>query len=313
MYQLPENRLLINGTWIPAAERETIPVENPATKQTIGYAPVATAVDIESALRAAETGFEIWRQTDPHHRANVIRKAAALLRERAEQIARDMTAENGKHLGDSRGEVMFTADVMDSLAASATNIFGQILPRGLGSDRVVVVWEPIGPIAAFTTWNYPVTVPARKITAALAAGCSIVIKPAEETPTSALAVAQAFQDAGLPPGVLNVLFGDPAEISSALIASPTIRKVSFTGSTPVGKHLAELAGANAKPIMLELGGHAPVIIFDDAPVEKIARSSYWSKLHNSGQSCGAPTRFLVQEAAYDRFIAAYGDLLNDTV
>ena len=310
--EYPGGRLLIDGEWIGTDQRERIPVENPANKQTIGYAPVATKADIEKALASSARAYQEWRQTDPHHRAAIITKAAQLLRERAEPIARMMTLENGKHLGDSRGEVLFTADVMDSMAQDAAHVFGEVLPVAAG-QRTLVVKEPIGPIAAFTTWNYPVTVPARKISAALAAGCTVIIKPAEETPASTTALVEAFMDAGLPAGVVNMLYGDPAQISSALIESPVTRKVSFTGSTPVGKHLAQLAGAQAKPIMLELGGHAPVLIFDDAPVEAIAQSAYWSKLHNSGQSCGAPTRFIVQKGVYDRFVRAYADLLADTV
>ena len=310
---LPEVRLLIDGRWIPAGERETIAVENPATKGVVGQVPVATSDDVAAALAAADRAFDAWRQTSPYERAAVIQRAAALLRERCEPIAQAMTLENGKHLGDSRGEVMFTADIMDTMATEAPRRVGTVVPTAAAEGRTIVVPEPIGPVAAFTTWNYPLTVPARKIAAALAAGCTVVIKPAEECPATAVALAEAFVDAGLPAGVLNLVFGDPAAISSALIESPVIRKVSFTGSTPVGKHLAALAGAQAKPIMLELGGHAPVLVFEDADVAAVAHSAFWSKLHNAGQSCGAPTRFFVHRSRYEEFVSAYGALLEGVV
>ncbi|MDR2723504.1 MAG: NAD-dependent succinate-semialdehyde dehydrogenase [Cellulomonadaceae bacterium] len=310
---LPESRLLIDGQWITAGDRATIDVENPANKAVIGAVPVATAADIDAALESSARANTYWRDTNPYERAAIIQRAAALLRDQVDDIAAWMTLENGKHLGDSRGEVLFTADIMDSMAADAPRRFGTVIPGGASDGLTLVVPEPIGPIAAFTTWNYPVTVPARKLAAALAAGCTVIIKPAEETPASAIAVVEALVDAGLPAGVVNMLFGDPAQISSTLIASPVIRKVSFTGSTPVGKHLAALAGAQAKPIMLELGGHAPVIVFDDADVEAVAHSAFWSKLHNAAQSCGAPTRFFVQQAIYQRFIDAYAALLQNAV
>ncbi len=310
---LPPLRLLIDGEWVPAGDRATLPVEDPATKTVVGQVPVASASDIEAALASSARAFASWKQTSPYERLAILQRAAALLRERADDIAAWMTLENGKHLGDSRGEVLFTADIIDTMAADGPRRVGTVIPAGAGEGRTLVVPEPIGPVAAFTTWNYPVTVPARKLAAALAAGCTVVIKPAEETPASALAVVEALVDAGLPAGVVNVLFGDAAQISSALIASPVIRKVSFTGSTPVGKHLAALAGAQAKPIMLELGGHAPVLVFEDADVDAVAHSAFWSKLHNAGQSCGAPTRFFVHESLYERFLEVYGELLDGAV
>jgi len=310
---LPEIKLRIGGAWVGGDGRETIPVENPANKQVVGQVPVATPADLAAALAAADQAFKTWSRTDPWERAAIIQKAAALLRERAEPIAEAMTLENGKHLGDSRGEVMFTADIMDTMATEGPRRVGQVIPTAAHAGRTLVVPEPIGPVAAFTTWNYPLTVPARKVSAALAAGCTVVLKAAEECPASAVALVQALVDAGLPDGVVNLVFGNPAQISQTLIESPVIRKVSFTGSTPVGKQLAALAGAQAKPIMLELGGHAPVLIFDDADVDAVAHSSFWSKLHNAGQSCGAPTRFLVQRGVYDQFVAAISALNKDAV
>ena len=308
--RLPDVRLLVDGRWIAAGEREQIQVENPADRSIVGTVPVATDEDVDAALAGAERAWTSWRETSPYERVGVITRATALLRERSASIAHAMTLENGKPLGDSVGEVAYTADIMDSLATDAPRRFGHVLPTAAGDGRTIVVSEPVGPVAAFTPWNYPLTVPGRKVAAALAAGCTVVLKPAEETPASAIALAEALVDAGLPDGVLSVLFGDPARISSRLIASPVIRKVSFTGSTAVGKHLAQLAGSHAKPTMLELGGHAPVLVFDDVDVDAVAQQALGAKIHNTGQSCGSPIRFYVHEGVHDTFVARFAELLD---
>ncbi|MGD8167752.1 NAD-dependent succinate-semialdehyde dehydrogenase [Herbiconiux sp. P16] len=305
--------LLIDGTWIPTGERVVLDVENPADRSVVGRVPVATEADVDAAAAAAGRAWAEWRRTSPYERAALIVAAADLLRERADDIARAMTLENGKPLVDSLDEVSYTADIMVSMASDAPHAFGHVLPRGASDGRTLLVSEPVGPIAAFTTWNYPLTVPGRKVAAALAAGCTVVLKAAEETPASAVALGRALTDAGLPAGVFNLLFGDPEMISSRLIASPVIRKVSFTGSTPVGKHLAQQAGAHAKPAMLELGGHAPVLVFDDVDVEAVVAQAVGAKIHNSGQSCGSPIRFYVQDAVYDRFVEAFGTALDAIV
>ena len=307
--EYPAIELLVDGRRIGVADRDSIAVENPATKEIIGHVPVASAQDIEDALVAAGRAAEAWRETSPHHRAAILMRASTLLRERRESIAVAMTAENGKPYGDSLGEVDYTADIIDSLATEAPRAYGTVLPTSAADGRMMVITEPVGPVAAFTPWNYPLTVPGRKVAAALAAGCTVVIKPAEETPASAVALADALVDAGLPDGVLSMLFGDPAQISETLIASPVIRKVSFTGSIGVGKHLARLAGDFAKPVMLELGGHAPVLIFDDVDIDDVARQALGAKLHNTGQSCGSPVRFYVHESIHERFVARFGELL----
>lgn len=308
---LTDSGLLIDGRWIDIADRETIDVEDPATKAVVGRVAIATDADVDAALAAADRAQRSWRETSPHERTAIIMRAAALLRERAAEIADAMTHENGKPYGDSLDEVAYTADIMDSLATESPRRFGQVLPTAAADGRTIVISEPVGPVAAFTTWNYPLTVPGRKVAAALAAGCTVVIKPAEETPASAVALGRAFVDAGLPAGVLNILFGDPEAISARLIASPVIRKVSFTGSTAVGKHLARQAADVAKPAMLELGGHAPVIVFDDVDVDAVARQAVGAKTHNTGQSCGSPIRFFVHAAIYDRFVQRFGELLNE--
>jgi len=298
----PELALHVDGAWIPATERATIPVENPADKSVVGAVPVATEEDVDRAIAAAERAFPAWRDSSPHRRAAILIAAAGLLRERRDAIAAAMTLENGKPYIDSLDEVDYTADIIESLATEAPRRIGAVLPTASADGRTLVVEEPVGPVAAFTTWNYPLTVPGRKVAAALAAGCTVVIKPAEETPASAIALARALDDAGLPAGVLNMVFGDPAAISDRLIASPAIRKVSFTGSTPVGKLLAGRAAEQVKPIMLELGGHAPVLVFEDADLDALIEGALGSKLHNSGQSCGSPIRYYVHESIHDEFV-----------
>ena len=305
----PDGELFVDGRWIPSSDREAIDVEDPATRATVGRVAVATDEDVDAAIEAAGRTWTAWRETSPHERTAIIMRAAQLLRDRAVLIAEAMTRENGKPYGDSLDEVAYTADIMDSLATEAPRRFGHVLPTAASDGRTMVVSEPVGPVAAFTTWNYPLTVPGRKVAAALAAGCTVVIKPAEETPASAVALARALADAGLPDGVLNMVFGDPGRISSRLIASPVIRKVSFTGSTAVGTLLARQAADFAKPAMLELGGHAPVIVFDDVDVDAVAQQALGAKIHNTGQSCGSPIRFYVHEGVYERFVERFGELL----
>lgn len=300
--------LLVDGEWLGPEGRSTVEVINPATGESIGDLPAATTADLDRALDAAARAFPVWRQTAPVARAAILHRAADLLRERSEEIAVRMTLEEGKPIGEARGEVSFTAGIVDFLAGEALRVFGKVVPTaGLG-PRTLVLSEPIGPAAAFTPWNYPLTVPARKVSAALAAGCTMVIKPAEEAPTSALALAQALVDAGLPNGVLNMVFGNPAQISEHLITSPVIRKVSFTGSTAIGKQIARLAASGVKPLMLELGGHAPVIVFEDADVEEVARRAAGSKFHNNSQSCGSPGRFFVHESIYAQFVERFTEI-----
>jgi succinate-semialdehyde dehydrogenase/glutarate-semialdehyde dehydrogenase len=285
-------------------------VVNPADGRAVGELPAASTEDLDRALAGAARAFPLWRATTPEHRANLLHRAAALLRERVEPIAVAMTLEEGKPIRESRGEVLFTAGILDFLAGEAMRSFGKVVPGAVPGGQILVLSEPVGPVAAFSPWNYPLTVPTRKIGAALAAGCTMVIKPAEEAPSSALAVARALVDAGLPAGVLNVVFGNPAQISEHLIASPVIRMISFTGSTGVGKHIASLAAVRAMPCMLELGGHAPVLVFDDVDVDDVVAALVGSKFHNNGQSCGSPCRFYVQDAIYDRFVERFTALAS---
>lgn len=297
----PAPQLFIAGRWIDAGSRDTQPVRNPATGEVIAQLPIATQQDLDEALEAAEKGFRVWKRMPAFDRAAILHMAANLLRERAPQIGRLMTIEQGKPLAQSTIEIPGCADIFDFFAEEGKRAYGRIVPSRQPAVRHNVIPEPIGPVAAFTPWNFPSTIPARKMGAALAAGCSMVIKPAEETPWSALALAKALDDAGLPKGVLNVVFGVPAVISPYLITSPIIRKITFTGSTAIGRQLGRLAADVVKPTTMELGGHAPVLVFEDADLDTAVNMMVASKFRNAGQICIAPTRFYVQDSIHDRF------------
>ncbi len=301
----PNVQLLIANEWVDAASGKTIEVHNPATGQVIGTVAHAGIADLDRALTAAQKGFEVWRDTSVYERAAVIRRAAALLRERADDIARLLTQENGKPLAEARGEVSAGADIIEWFADEGRRVYGRIVPgRNLAAQQLVIK-EPVGPVAAFTPWNFPVNQIVRKIGAALATGCSFLCKAPEETPAAPAALLRCFVDAGIPSGVVGLVFGDPAEISSYLIAHPVIRKVTFTGSTTVGKQLAALAGQHMKRVTMELGGHAPVIVAEDADVMLAVKTAGAAKFRNAGQVCISPTRFLVHSSVVDEFNRAF--------
>ncbi len=295
---------LIDGEWLGAADRPTRAVVDPTNGETFAALPEAGAHDVERALQAADKAFSVWRRTPTATRVGVLMRAAALMRGRAERIARTITLELGKPLAESKVEVERLAAVVEWHAAEAQRIYGRLVPSTEGIHNVVLR-EPIGVVAAFTPWNGPAASPGRKITAALAAGCTVVIKPAEETPGSAIHLAQCLQEAGVPPGALNLVFGDAARISAQLIASPVVRAVSFTGSVPVGRQLAALAGQHLKPAVLELGGHSPVIICEDCDIDAVADACARRKFMNAGQICMSPTRFYIQQRAHDRFVESF--------
>jgi succinate-semialdehyde dehydrogenase / glutarate-semialdehyde dehydrogenase len=301
--------LYIGGTWRSGDGRKDEEVLNPATGKGLARLPHATTDDLDEALDAAVSGLAVWRATPASDRAKVLRKAAGLVRERADSIAQIMTQEQGKVRPESRGEVLVTADIIEWFAEEGRRAYGRIVPGRKGT-RQLVVQEPIGVVAAFTPWNFPTLTPARKIGASLAAGCSIVIKASEETPGSCVELVKCFIDAGLPAGVLNLVFGVPATISEHLIASDVVRKISFTGSIPVGKHLAGLAAKGMKRATMELGGHSPVVVFGDADPEKTADTIAAFKYRNAGQVCISPTRFYVQEPVYNRFLARFTEYAN---
>ena len=298
-------QLYIEGAWSEAAERASADVLNPATGRPFGTVSLAGNADLARAAAAAERGFKVWRAKTAHERYLVMRKAADLLRARADEIAAVLTREQGKPLGEARIETTFSADVLDWYAEEGKRVYGRAVPGRFAGQTQLVLREPVGPVAAFTPWNFPINQAVRKIAGAMAAGCSIVLKGPEETPVSCAALVQAFVDAGTPPGVLNLVYGVPARVSEYLISHPAIRKVSFTGSTAVGKALAALAGTHMKRVTMELGGHAPVLVFDDADVDAAVAQLSASKYRNAGQQCNSPTRFLVQSGVYERFVEAF--------
>ncbi|MGK6309232.1 NAD-dependent succinate-semialdehyde dehydrogenase [Variovorax sp. DT-64] len=299
-----DTRLLINGEWCDAASGKTLDVINPATGKPIGKVAHAGIADLDRALDAAQRGFEAWRKIPANERAATMRKAAGLLRERAPEIARLLTQEQGKPFAEARGEVLAGADIIEWFADEGRRVYGRIVPsRNLAAQQLVIK-EPVGPVAAFTPWNFPINQVVRKLGAALATGCSFLAKAPEETPASPAALLQAFVDAGVPPGTVGLVFGNPAEISSYLIAHPIIRKVTFTGSTPVGKQLAALAGQHMKRATMELGGHAPVIVAEDADVALAVKAAGGAKFRNAGQVCISPTRFLVHNSIKAEFAQA---------
>ena len=302
MTAYPNTQLLIDGVWRDGSEGRTIDVVDPSNGEVIGTVAHASRADLDAALAAVQKGFEIWRDVGAFDRSKLMRKAAELLRERADKIAPILTMEQGKPLAEAKGEVLAAADVIDWFAEEARRTYGQIIPARTAGVTQMAIKLPVGPAAAFTPWNFPINQVVRKLSAAVAAGCSIIVKAPEETPASPAALIQAFVDAGIPAGVVNLVYGVPAEISEYLIPHPVIRKISFTGSTPIGKHLAALAGQHMKRATMELGGHAPAIVFDDADVAQAAKVLGGSKFRNAGQVCVSPTRFLVQDNAYDQFL-----------
>ena len=303
MTPYPDIGLLIGGEWLHAAQR-TVDVVDPSDESVIGRVPVATTDQLEAALAAAAEGLVRWRSTTPQARASVMLEAARLLRERCEAIAPHITRELGKTLQEARNEVLRAADIFEWDAGEAVRLYGRINPSAPGW-RQMVLRQPIGVVAAFTPWNAPIGSPARKLSGALAAGCAVIIKPAEETPAGACALAQCLLDAGLPAGVLNVVFGEPSAISHHLIASPIVRLVTFTGSLGVGRELAQLAAQHMKPCIMELGGHAPVIVCEDADAQAVAKLAVAAKFRMAGQICVSPTRFLVHERVYAQFVDAF--------
>ncbi|CAM5778251.1 NAD-dependent succinate-semialdehyde dehydrogenase [Castellaniella caeni] len=301
----PDTRLLIDNVWVDAADGRVLNVLNPATGQVIGHVAHAGRPDLDRALAAAQRGFEVWRASSAHERAAVMRRAASLLRERADDVARLMTQEQGKPVAEARAETLAAVSIIEWFADEGLRVYGRLVPSRNPAAQQLVLKEPVGPVAAFTPWNFPINQVVRKLAAALATGCSFLCKAPEETPASPAALMQAFVDAGIPAGVIGLVYGDPAEISSYLIPHPVIRKVTFTGSTAVGKQLAALAGAHMKRVTMELGGHAPVIVAEDADVALAVKVAGRAKFRNAGQVCISPTRYLVHRSLVDEFTQAF--------
>jgi succinate-semialdehyde dehydrogenase/glutarate-semialdehyde dehydrogenase len=302
MSQYPELKLYIDGRWRAGSAGQ--PVINPADESVLGTLPHATKADLDDALAAAEKGFKVWSRTSPAKRAEIILKAVQLMRERVEEMAVAMTLEQGKPIAQSRLEMIRGCEIIEWDAQEGRRIYGRIIPSEPGM-RHSVLRQPIGIVAAFSPWNFPMSSPARKVGGALSAGCSIILKASEETPAGAVQLVKAFADAGLPAGVVNLVFGKPPDISEYLIPQPSVRLVTFTGSVPVGKKLSALAGAHMKPAIMELGGHSPVIVCEGVDAVATAATSVVGKSRNAGQVCVSPTRFFVENAIYDRFTAAF--------
>lgn len=304
----PNTQLFIGGIWRGASDAGHIDVVDPATDEVIGTVAQASRVDLDAVTAAAEKGFLAWSGMSAFERSAIMRKAADLLRQRAGHLSPVMTQEQGKPLGEAMGEIMAGADIIDWFAEEARRTYGQVIPARSPSVTQMTLKLPVGPVAAFTPWNFPINQNVRKLCAALAAGCSIIIKGADETPASPAQLVRCFHDAGVPAGTVNLVYGDPQEVSSYLIASPVIRKISFTGSTAVGKKLAALAGEHMKRATMELGGHAPVIVLDDADLEKAVAIIGAAKYRNAGQVCVSPTRFLIQEKLHGAFVDRFSAL-----
>jgi len=306
--EYPDVKLMINDEWRDATDNRKIEVINPATNKGLGFVAHAQKADLDDALAAAQSGFKIWRDTPAIERAHILRKAADLLRQRCELIAPILTLEQGKSISEAQAEILNSADIIDWFAGEAQRAYGKTIPSRSPSVHQLTIKKPVGPVAAFTPWNFPISQIVRKLAAALTAGCSIIVKAPEETPAAPAHLIQAFIDAAVPKGVIGLVYGDPAEISNYLISHPTIKKVSFTGSTAVGKQLASLAGQYMKKTTMELGGHAPVVICDDANLEMAAERLAFFKYRNAGQICASPTRILVQAKVFDKFLERFLEL-----
>ncbi|MSO80219.1 MAG: NAD-dependent succinate-semialdehyde dehydrogenase [Alphaproteobacteria bacterium] len=301
----PEVQLHIDGQWCAGSGGKSEPVLNPATGEAIGRVPHASRDDLDRAVAASEKGFRAWKKVSAFDRYKTLRKAADLIRSRADDIARVMSLEQGKPLGEARGETLLAGDLMDWFGEESRRAYGRVIPARSEGVYQLVVKEPVGPVAAFTPWNFPINQAVRKLSAAVATGCSIILKGPEETPASCADLVRCYVDAGVPAGVVQLVYGVPSEISEYLIPHPTIRKVTFTGSTAVGKHLAMLAGQHMKRITMELGGHAPAIVFEDADVDVAIKVLSANKYRNAGQVCVSPTRFLVHEKVYGQFVDGF--------
>src|ERR1700730_7828377 len=302
--------LYIDGKWVNGGGRKGEDVLNPATEKPLAHLPHASKADLDEALEAAKKGFALWRATPPYDRAKIMRKATDLIRERHDAISKVLVQEQGKVYVEARAEVITSADIIDWYAEEGRRSYGRIVPGRAKGTRQLVVTEPVGIVAAVTPWIFPVLTPARKIGGDLAAGCALILKASEETPGACVEMVRCFADAGLPAGVLNLVFGVPSEVSEHLLAKDAIRKISFTGSIPVGKHLAALAAKGMKRTTMELGGHSPVVVFADADPEKAADTIAAFKYRNAGQVCISPTRFYVQEDVYPRFLKRFTEYAN---
>ena len=305
LQQYPDTQLFLNGEWRDSLSKETLEIINPATEEVIGKVSHARKEDLDLALKGAENAFNEWKHVSAYDRSKILRKAADIVRSRADQIATLMTLEQGKPLAEAKGETLGAADSIDWYAEEGRRAYGRIIPSRAPGIFQYVFKEPVGVVAAFTPWNFPLNQVVKKIAAAFAAGCTAIVKGPEETPASVAELIKAFDEAGMPKGSINLVYGIPAEISEYLIAHPIVRKVTFTGSTAVGKQLASLAGSHMKRATMELGGHSPAIVCEDADVNAAVKILSANKFRNAGQVCISPTRFLVHDSVYDQFVDGF--------
>ena len=297
--------LFIQGQWQPAASGKTKEVIDPSNGEVVGLIPMAGAEDVQRAIETCKEGFAAWRKTSPWVRARILRQASVIIRERSPQLAELMSTETGKPIAQAVGELSDAADQFEWYAGETQRIYGYTIEARLPDVRAQVNFEPVGLVAALSAWNFPALLPARKISAALAAGCAVITKPASEAPGTCMGIIQALHDAGLPAGTVALLTGDSALVSKLLLESPDIAKVSFTGSTEVGKGLMKTAAEGLKKLSLELGGHAPVLVFEDADVDQAAELCARFKFRTCGQVCASPSRFYVHASIYDRFCEVF--------
>ena len=305
LQEYPNTQLFLNGEWRDSLSKETLEIINPATEEIIGKLAHARKDDLDIALNAADNAFKDWKNVSAYDRSKILRKAAEIIRSKVNLIAGLMTLEQGKPLAEAKGETLGAADSIDWYAEEGRRAYGRIIPARAQGVYQFVFKEPVGVVAAFTPWNFPLNQVVKKVAAAFAAGCTVIIKGPEETPASVAELIKAFDEAGMPKGSINLVFGIPAEISEYLISHPIVRKVTFTGSTAVGKQLASLAGTHMKRATMELGGHSPAIVCADADVNVAVKILSANKFRNAGQVCISPTRFLVHESVYDQFVEGF--------
>ncbi|WP_454707771.1 NAD-dependent succinate-semialdehyde dehydrogenase [Delftia acidovorans] len=300
---LLKNLCLIDGQWLAADDGSRIDVHNPATGESVGHVPRMGEAETQRAIAAAERAFTLWKQQTAEARARLLQRWFELMMENQEDLALIMTSEQGKPLAESRGEIAYAASYVQWFAEEARRIYGSTVPAPWADKRIIVTKEPVGVCAAITPWNFPAAMITRKVAPALAAGCTIIVKPAQQTPLSALAMAELAQRAGIPEGVFSVITGSSRAIGGVLTASMAVRKLTFTGSTEVGRVLAEQCAPTLKKMSLELGGNAPFIVFDDADLDAAVEGAMASKYRNTGQTCVCANRLLVQDGVYDAFMA----------
>lgn len=309
-FKLFRDKCYINGEWVEANSKDTISVNNPATLKEIGTVPKCGKEETKNAIDAANTAWPQWKSTSARERSNILRKWFDLIISNKEELSQIMTIEQGKPINESRGEIVYGASFIEWFAEEAKRVYGDTIPDPLTDRRIVVLKQPVGVVASITPWNFPNAMITRKCAPALAVGCPVVIKPASQTPYSALALAALAEEAGFPKGTLNVITGKASEIGDELATNPIIRKLSFTGSTEIGKVLMAKCAGTVKKVSMELGGHAPFIVFDDANIDDAVAGAMQSKFRNTGQTCVCANRVYVQEKVYDEFCKKFVEAVS---